>query len=60
MRCSKSTNLIHRHQQMVAKDSARGHHVALREGIVRDSAGLAVALEGTFIEMLKVLCFSAW
>ena len=29
-------------------------------GIVRDSAGAAaVALEGTFIEMLKVLCFSA-
>ena len=45
---------------MVAKDSARGHHVALTEGIVRDSAGAAVALEGTFIEIMKVLCFSAW
>ena len=55
----KSTNLIHRHQQMAAKEGANGHHVTLTRGIIRDSADAAVALEGTFIEILKVLCFSA-
>ena len=55
----KSTDLIHRHQQMATKDGASGHHVTLTGGIVRDLAGAAVALEGTFIGILKVLCFSA-
>ena len=41
------------------KDGASGHRVTLTGGIVRDSAGAAVALEGTFIGILKVLCFSA-
>ena len=54
----KNTNLVRRYRQMVVKDGAGGHHVTLTEGIVRDSAGVMVVLEGTFIKMLKVLCFS--